>query len=253
MLIAQMYHMDGHPPDAVWLWSLGALAAGLLLRSNPALAASIVLISVWSIMEVSSDATRVHWAFLPMWALAAGGIAVTRWVRGLHLLALALSGWIVMSCLQHDQMSGRYLLAAIGIGLAGTAAVAGDVIDRWRKISATMLGHGMVQAFIALFIIQFVPLGSRNATEHLWLWAGFTLALLIGSMAAAWRAGNQRALWLAYVGFTVEIFALYIAKLGTLLNTSAFFLITGLLVIALAALAYRMRETFVAPVAGAQS
>src|SRR5262249_55182343 len=42
MLIAQMYHMDGNPPDAVLWWALGALAAGWLLRSNPALAAALV-------------------------------------------------------------------------------------------------------------------------------------------------------------------------------------------------------------------
>jgi uncharacterized membrane protein len=30
MLIAQMYHMEGYPPDALLLWTLGALLAAVL-------------------------------------------------------------------------------------------------------------------------------------------------------------------------------------------------------------------------------
>jgi uncharacterized membrane protein len=247
MLIAQMYHMDGHPPDAVWLWAMGALAAGWLLRSNPALGAAIVLICTWSFMEATGFRDhRIHWAFLPMWALAAGGVATTRWVHGMHLLALALSGWIVISCLQFDTHASRLTLTGIGLALACVAAFGGDVIDRWRRISGTMLTHGMVLAYIGLFLIQFMPrfADSRGPEPNLWLWGTATLALLIGAMAAGWRTHNSRVLWLAYTGFTIEIFALYAKKLGTLLGTSAFFLVTGVLVIALSALAYRMRTGF---------
>ena len=34
MLIAQMYHMEGNPPDAVLMWALGALLAAVLVRSH---------------------------------------------------------------------------------------------------------------------------------------------------------------------------------------------------------------------------
>jgi uncharacterized membrane protein len=257
MLIAQMYHMDGHPPDAVWLWALGALAAGWLLKSNPALAAATVLICVWSFMEVTGSSRNIHWGFLPMWALAAGGIATTRWVRGMHLLALALSGWIVASCLQADSHTGRMMLTLIGLALAAIAAFAGDTIDRWRRISPTMLVHGMVLAYVGLFLIQFFPgyLYRSGVKPNLWLWGSITLALLIAAMAAGWRTHNSRVLWLAYTGFAIEIFALYIAKIGSLLGTSAFFLVTGILVMALAVLAYRMRTGLAAgqPVGGSES
>lgn len=243
MLIAQMYHMDGHPPDAVWLWALGALAAGWLLRSNPALAASVVLICVWSFMETEWARKQIHWGFLPMWALAAGGVATTRWVHGMHLLALALSGWIILACGQYDSQIGRYILTAIGLTLAAVAVLAGDVIDRWRRISGTMLVHGMVLAFIGLMMIQFVSVtfGGGRTASNLWLWGGFTLALLVAAMAAGWRTHNTRVVWLAYTGFAIEIFSLYVVKIGSLLGTSAFFFITGLLVMALAIAAYRMR------------
>ena len=245
MLIAQMYHMDGNPPDAVWLWATGALAAGLLLQSNPALAASIVLICVWSFMETEQQRAGIHWSFLPMWAIAASGVAMKRWRRGMHLLALAISAWLVVSLLRHDWSAGRYLLVVTGVALAALAALAGPIIDRWRRISNTMLMHGMTLAYIGLFAIQFVPLQwfGNNQKPNLWLWGGGTLALLIAAMAAGWRTGNQRVLWLSYAFFSIEIFTLYITKIGSLLGTSAFFFIAGLLVIALATVAYRMRET----------
>ncbi len=197
MLIAQMYHMDGHPPDAVWLWSLGALAAGWLLRSNPALGASIVLICVWTFMETGLANKQIHWGFLPVWAVAAAGVATTRWVHGMHLLALALSGWIIAACLTFDTHTGRLMLTIIGLTLAAVAGLAGDAIDRWRRISGTMLVHGMTLAYLGLFMIQFTStsfFGSGRSIPNLWLWGGGTLALLVGAMAAGWRTQNSRTL-----------------------------------------------------------
>ena len=244
MLIAQMYHMDGNPPDAVLLWAMGALTAGLLLRSNPVLAASLVLICTWSAMTVAQDSAHVHWGFLPMWAITAGGISTTRWRPGMHLLALALSGWIMTSCVQFDSQSGRFILATLGLAIAVTAAFGGDRIDRWRQISGTMLAHGMVLAYAGLFMIQF---SGRSSEPQLWLWGSGTLVLLVGAIVAGWQRGNARVLWLSYVGFSIEIFALYVAKIGSLLGTSAFFFVMGLLVIALATLAYRMRAETALP------
>src|SRR5262245_23493032 len=70
MLIAQMYHMEGNPPDAVLMWALGALLAAGLLRSNAALAATFVLLAVWIGMERSLNDTP-HWLFLAPWAATA--------------------------------------------------------------------------------------------------------------------------------------------------------------------------------------
>lgn len=243
MLIAQMYHMDGNPPDAVWLWACGALAAGLLVRSNPALGASVVLIAVWSVMTVMQDDRAINWGFLPMWAIAAAGVATTRWRHGMHLLAIALSGWVIMSCVQFDRGTGRYALIVIGLVLAVAAVAGGEVIDRWRRISGTMLAHGLVLTFIGLFLVQFATRmwTLQQAKPDLWIWGSITIALLVAAMAAGWLTENRRILWLAYAAFSIEIFSLYVATVGSMLGTSAFFLVMGVLIIALASVAYRMR------------
>ena len=68
------------------------------------------------------------------------------------------------------------------------------------------------------------------------------LALALSLAAVVWglRSGNRGPLWLGYVGFSIEILAIYSKTLGSLLNTSLFFLVAGLIVAALAALAYRL-------------
>ena len=245
MLIAQMYHMEGNPPDAVWLWSMGGLAAGILLRSNPALGLAIVLITYWSYMGLEYSQRGVHWGFLQMWAIAAFGVAQTRWRRGLQLLALSITAWFLISAFQLWDANAKYVIMIVGLALAGISIYAGEAIDRWRHISPTLLSYGMVLAYMGLFIIQFVPttFGSGAAdTTNLWFWAIFTLGLIIAALIWAWRTENRSAMWLAYVFFSIEIFAIYVQKIGTMLGTSAFFFITALMVAALAAAAYRMHN-----------
>lgn len=234
MLIAQMYHMSGNPPDAVLLWAVGALAAGWLLRSNTALAAALVLFCTWSVWEMTLF-DGVHWPFLLGWAATAGGVALTRWKPGLHLLSLALSGWVV--ALGYRLGHGHYheLVVGIGIALCLLSIVAGPAIDRIRRVSTAMLSYGMLIAFAGLIALQFFEAATGG---KLALLAALTLVLLIGVLAWAWWTENRAGLWLAYTAFSIEILALYFNKLGTFMSTSAFFLVAGLLVIALSGVAY---------------
>ncbi len=244
MLIAQMYHMDGHPPDAVLLWGAGALATGLLTRSNAVLAVALVLFCLWSLMEADGYlfVGRVHWAFLIPWAMVAAGFAFTRWRPGLHLLAISLSGWIIIMgyTFNHGRgYAGHSVVTACGLGLMAASMLAGPAIDRWRQISGAMLTYGFAIAFIGSLGLQFAadPKGER-------ILAPGALALLgiVGTLWWAWRTDNRPVLWLAYGAFSIEIFSLYVRKIGTLLGTSAFFLATGLLLAALAWVAFRLHD-----------
>jgi uncharacterized membrane protein len=253
MLVAQMYHMDGNPPDAVWLWGIGALAVGLLLRANSVLAAALVLFVVWSWMEAMtgnlmfgfdrSTGSRIHWGFLPYWAAVAVGVAVTRWRFGLHLLAIALTQWVIASGYmvgRGDLLSGHGPVLIVGLLLMAASILAGETIDRWRQISGTMLNYGMVIAFAGAIALQFVVDKSGSYTLITGLLA---LAGILGTLAWAWRTDNRPAMWIAYICFAVEIFSLYLKKVGTLLGTSGFFLGTGLMVAAFAYVAYRLHDS----------
>ena len=93
MLVAQMYHIDGNPPDAVLVWAAGALLAGVLFSSNPALALAMILAGLWSGWEtVLTEA--VHWPFLIGWSAVAAA-SWRRWAPGLHISAIVLSLWTI--------------------------------------------------------------------------------------------------------------------------------------------------------------
>ena len=56
------------------------------------------------------------------------------------------------------------------------------------------------------------------------------------------RTGQRHLVWLGYCGFSAEILALYFKTIGSLLGSSLFFLVAGLIVIALAGLAWRLHR-----------
>ena len=247
MLIAQMYHMEGNPPDAVLMWALGALLAVALTRSNPALAATFVLLVVWTCYERGLSSVA-HWRFLPAWAAAAAAAAWLGWRPGLHLAAISLVAWLVplgYFVLDHH---AHWIVVAIGVLAAIGAAGAGPAIDRRVTASAALFSYALIVAFAGLYTMQFLDhlflFGAHDAawTPQLVLLAVVTLAVLLGSMLWALHSDNRAALWLAYAGFALEVFALYIKTFGTLLDTSLFFLIAALMVSVLAWAAYRLHQ-----------
>jgi uncharacterized membrane protein len=246
MLIAQMYHMEGNPPDAVLLWALGALLAAALLRSNAALAAAFVLLGVWTGMERGINLTP-HWPFLLPWAATAAVAAWLAWRPGLHLAALCLAIWLAPLGHLILNRHAHWVVAAIGVVAALAAIGAGPVIDRRVRASHALFAYAIAVAYAALFTWQFFDDGLIAARTKLTAGqfsalAGFTLVLLVAAMYWAIRTDNRGALWVAYVAFAIEIGGLYIRMLGTLLNTSLFFLSAALVVTGLAWIAYRLHQ-----------
>jgi uncharacterized membrane protein len=66
-LIAQIYHIDAHYPDGVFIWSAGALLAAGLVPSAPALVLCLVLAALWSGMETYAFDAGPHWPFFALW------------------------------------------------------------------------------------------------------------------------------------------------------------------------------------------
>jgi uncharacterized membrane protein len=253
MLIAQMYNMDGNPADALLLWALGALLAAILVGSTTAVAATFVLLAAWCLWERSTSASALSIFLLP-WAAAVLTTAQLRWRPGLNLAALSLCLWLVPLGYFVLGQHAHWLVVVLGIALAGAAAVWAQAIDRalegYFPVSAALFGYGLAIAYAGLFILQFLDdgrwlIGTADSTPaaRLLVLALLTLALLIGAMLWALKVDNRGALWLAYAGFTLEIFALYLRTLGSFLNTSLFFLVAALIVSALAWLAYWLHHS----------
>lgn len=246
MLIAQMYHMEGNPPDAVLFWALGALLATVLLRSNAALAATFVLLSVWTTMERGFNDTA-HWQFLALWAATAAVAGWLAWRPGLHLAVLCLASWLVPLGHFILNLHAHWVAAAIGVAAAMAAIAAAPAIDRTMGASQALLAYAIGVAYAALFTWQFLDDGliavrTKLTVGQFSALAGVTLVLLVAAMYWAIRTDNRGALWVAYVAFAAEVFGLYIRMLGTLINTSLFFLSAAVVVTGLAWLAYRLHH-----------
>lgn len=238
MLIAQMYHIDGNPPDAVLLWAAGALLAGVLLRSNPSLGLAVLLISLWGGWETTLR-EAVFWEFLIGWLAVAVAMAWRRWAPGLHLCALVLAAWIVSlgHTLPHPPHHG--LVALIG-GIAAMAAAAVEIMaPRHKTIARAAFAYAIAVAMMGMLALQFAQ---RISVGHLTALAVLTLAAMLAALAWGTRSGHRGIIWIAYIGFSAEVLALYGKTIGTLLGTSLFFLVAGVIAVSLAAVAYRIHN-----------
>jgi uncharacterized membrane protein len=236
MLISQMYNIAGDPTDGVLMWWIGALLAGAILRSNPALALALILVCVWSFME-SSQSNEVHWPFVIGWALVTAAFIWQRWWPGLHLSALALTGFVISLGYLLGAGHEHALVAILGI-LSAFAAVG---LEKSRPdlgyIAAPLFTYGLAIAFAGLFALQFFE---NTHGGKLILLAAISLGLLLAAIAYALSMGNRGALWLGYIGFSAEILTLYGVTVGTILGTSLFFLIAAVIVALLAYAALRL-------------
>lgn len=238
MLMSQMYHMDGNAADAVLLWAAGALISGLLLRSGPALALAMVLVCLWAGGE-TSQRDEVFWPFLPAWALVSAGFYWLGWRPGIHLSGLALTGFIIFFGFIWRGGHQHLIVTAVGLALIA-AAIAGDKLrPDLSALWPAALSYALVIAYWGLMALQY--------DEHppLREFAALALCTLGLTLAAIWWGlsnNNRGALWLGYIGFSIEIMFVYQKTVGSLLGTSLFFLVAGLLVAALAYMAYRLNE-----------
>lgn len=235
-LISQMFHIEGHAPDGVALWAAGAFLSGVVLRSSAALAFAMVLVAVWGGME-TVEREAVFWPFLVGWTAVSSAFVWQRWRPGLHLSALTLSAFVI--ALGYVLSDGHDHALVVALGLM--AVVSGLAIERlepaWHVAVEPVVGYGLVTTFFGAMALQF---GENPTGVALIVMASLTLLLMVGAIAYGMSTRRSSTIWLGYLGFSIEILALYVNTIGTILGTSLFFLVAGVLVAALAALAWRL-------------
>jgi uncharacterized membrane protein len=99
MLVGQIFHIQGEPRDAVWLWAAGTLTGAVATRSIPALALAVMLVCLWTFMGRgwTGPFSKVEYIFLLYWGLCA---AAAWWMASrfsAHVLAMAMAAWILVS------------------------------------------------------------------------------------------------------------------------------------------------------------
>ncbi|MBX9924930.1 MAG: DUF2157 domain-containing protein [Hyphomicrobiaceae bacterium] len=267
MLISQMYHIDGHPPDLALLWGLGALAAGLALRSAPSLFAALLLAGIWSVWESgimigngswwsgSGRRSAVHWPFVIALAAIAAAFYRERVRYGLELCALAFATWILSFGI--FMSGGKIIVVAAGIAavaataslkhyLKTNAALPGPI--DWHSIARNGLFYGVLVLAGGIFMEMLTteidypkarPSRSVLAVLETITWHA---AQLIVAAAAIWyglKSDHPALSRLGYTILSVTVLIIFFRTIGSLLGTSGFFLGAGLVAIGLAYAGYR--------------
>ncbi len=126
------------------------------------------------------------------------------------------------------------LAIASGTGLA--VLMLSEAKSRLQQVAPLLFSFALAVAFYALCAIQFaqhISLSTLVAT------AALTLAILAGALICGIQTRSKLVMWLAYNGLFAEILTLYFEKIGSLINTSLFFLVMGIAIIALASVLMR--------------
>lgn len=204
MLVAQSYHISGDYPDALLIWGAGAFFAAVLGPSRAALALALVVLGLWSWYEMIEFGWIVHWPFLIPLALMAVVVGAWAWRPGMHLVVLALSGWIVVVVFQLADATDLTFATAVGLCTAAALAMFGTgrfITARadWAKtgqFGAVLSTYGLFGFLALLILLQFALRDGPTpdiGDERMALIAAVVVAA-IGSLLLAAAASGLRGI-----------------------------------------------------------
>lgn len=245
-LIGQLYHLSGDTFSAMLLWFTVTAGSAALFRSGALTVASgaLSLVTFWGGFDSFGWEVGGHglWAYWPPFA-AAVVLALARFTgtdRAKHfgyILLVAWIWWIVIL--------DRNEAYAFTVGVAATILFLALTVPRsplqaiHRKLGASASFYTLVMALTGFAYVQ------GNALDTM-ATAALGVAILALSMSAIALEGRENGAvrYLAYGAFAAEILYLSYETIDSILGTSAFFLLSGLVVAVLAFIVVRLEKRF---------
>jgi uncharacterized membrane protein len=242
-LIGQMYHLSGDAADALLVWFAAAGIAAVAFRSAALSVLSGFL--AWSVFgqlvmdnDASFEGNGLVYLVPVLVVLVIGLVRYTNAGVARHLaylLALAWLGWLYIEI---DEM---WLAAVLfGLGLVAFLVVSLPISPLYRFARDA----GAAPAFYS-FLLAVLGLAALHAEidglgQEVVIGAT-TLAVALGGIAIAGRM-NGAVRFLGYAVFAAETLYLASETLGSILGTSGFFLISGVVVGLIAWLVIRLEK-----------
>ncbi|MDR6758574.1 putative membrane protein [Mycoplana sp. BE70] len=243
-LVGQMYHLSGDATEASLVWFAGAVVAALLYRSIAATVVCGFLAFVVAGVEWSDsfgmDDRLLLWLMPVMALVVIGLVRFTGASRARHLAYLLMMAWVLLLYGEYESPTTALTIAGVGSVCYLLATLKESPL---RPLAASAGAAPAFYAFLLLLIgLAILHLETNSVGERLALGI-VTLAAAIGGIALSGR-DNGAVRYLAYAAFAVE--SLYLASdtLGSILGTSGFFLISGLVVAAIAWIVIRLERRF---------
>lgn len=240
-LIGQMYHLSGDAADAAMLWFAGACVSAVAFRSGAmaTVAGGLAWFYFATRLEEGSFSTAPGWQTWSVPVLAVIVVLLVRFTqagRARHLAYLLVLSWLGWLYGDNPSLVFAAGLAVLGLTAFLVAALPGSPL---RQVA---LDAGSAPAFysFALALLGFTALQYEAAglKMEVLTGAGTLLVALLGIALAGAQNGAVR--YLGYLAFAGELLYLAFETLGTMLGTSGFFLISGLVVACIAWLVIRI-------------
>jgi uncharacterized membrane protein len=233
--VAQTYNINSHYPDGSLLWALGALVTALLAPSRAALVAALAIGSLWTVQESTDFDGPLHVQFILFWSVCAAQAAFIQWRPGIHLSALSLILWFVVS---NDSLQDLLLwsdaeIASIYVFLPLLVWSVTQIREPGPNGITLMVGHYAFFTFIAAFSVVHLFDGHTVGSSLSWIFfAAVASILTLGAVMLPLQRKGASAMDIAGTFFAIAATIYYVTQTrGEASDTEVPYLICSLVVI----------------------
>jgi uncharacterized membrane protein len=243
-LIGQMYHLSGDSVTAMLVWFSVTAASAFLFRS-PALTvmAGILSIATWIVGIWANDFVWEPAGILSHWQPVAALIvaAASVWTgadRAKHLAYWLFIAWIWWLVLDSSSDAATLILTVVAIVLFVALTLNGSPLAKHEKrLGASPAFYTCLVAMMGLAKYQLEANGPLSIAVTGCVLIGFCLLAIVLK-----GRDNTAIRYLAYAAFVADVLYLANETIGSLLGTSAFFLLSGLVVAVVAFIVVRLER-----------
>lgn len=243
-LIGQLYHLSGDTLDAMLLWfAMTAVSAAAFRSATLTVFAGLLAFAVFGAYLEQYDA---EWQGLyAFWPPAAGVMlaVLAQWTgaeRSRHLIYILLLVWCAwLYSLHTDVAVALFFVVAGGLAFLAVTLPQSPISALARQRGASPAFYTFMLALLGLGLLHF------HWTEggELVLLALLTIGATLLALSLEGR-DNGAVRYLAYVIFAAEVLYLSFVTIDSMLGTSAFFLLAGLVVAVLAFIVVKLEKLF---------
>ncbi|WP_417415654.1 DUF2157 domain-containing protein [Hoeflea sp.] len=248
-LVGQMYHLSGDEAGFMLAWTMGALVVAIGFSSAMAAVSAGVLGLGYMVAESavfasgSSDVINVS-GYVSVMAVAIV-IGVSAWrsrsAMAGHLCALLIVGWFIWLVVETTEQNPGYTLAALG----AAAFAAGSIVP--SSLRGLVSRHGVVSAYGAILLLSGLGMIQLEISDA-GLAGEMVLAgiILLASVAVLAIAGGENRLIrsFAYFAFACETIYVVGETLGSLLGSSGFLFLGGVVLAVIAFVVMKLERRF---------
>lgn len=238
-LVGQMYHFSGDEASAVVTWCIGTAIAAAALRSNALTVAAVGIADAWLVLKGFEFFRKEQFPHLfPVFMAAFWALSLWTQSRAArHLILLSLIFYAVLLSIHFNTEEVSLVLALVSAAVLIVSALAPEAVERIVQLGGRLPLHGLIGFLTGIGILQIDMIDSDGFV----IAAAVALAVIAATIIFLGR--ESRALrWVAYLGFAFELATVYLAMVGTMLDTAGFFFAAAITLAVLAFVIIRIEK-----------